>query len=360
MAKTPEENLVEDGDKVMTDNDGSGRGSMVPGPVATGDAHANRPQDQGGTDADTAFVRGQDISRSAMISAIVGQLVGMDNADLSQIWSSIDDANAPGAAAAPLEGDQGKNLASISTKEDVEELLSGEELSEEFKAKAGLIFEAAVQARIAAERVAIEEAAEAKLEESISEITEQLVDQMDKYLTFAAESFVAEHKEQIEDQVRSELAESFVADVNSLVEKYKIQSDPVTLETTAKLQEQIEALEAKLNESVEREAGLAAAAKVAEQKAIFAEAAEFLTPIQRDRFTKLSESVEFDTAESYRARIDIIKESVSKKPGSEVKDTVITENAMDGVPAADSDTAQPKSQDAHVRSVLSALRRTIA
>lgn len=317
---------------VGTDLSGAG-GSMLPDPVETGDAHANRPQDNLEGDQDTARVAGQDVPRSQLINAIVAQLVGMDNADLSQIVSAISltqDATAPGAAAATSDN-QSNNLASITTKEDVAELLAGEDLSEEYKQKATMIFEAAVQARLVAEREAIKEQAQRDVEAAVESMTEEMVGQVDRYLTFAAEQFVKKNTATLEIATRNTIAESFLADVVSLVNRYQISSDVDTVAANEAYENTINELKLKLNEQVE--SLIEANKELVEfrRKEAFSVVAESLTPLQRNRFAKLAESVEYDDVEGYTNRLGIIKESVVQAADSTTsKATAIVES--DGVP----------------------------
>lgn len=346
---------------VGTDLAGAG-GSSLPEPVETGDAHANRPQDNPQSDADVARVAGQDVSRAQLIQAIVAQLVGMDNADLSQIVSAISleqDVTAPGAAAAPLGGAQGGNLASITTKEDVAELFSGEELTEEYKEKATVIFEAAVQARVAVEREAIKEQAERDVEAAVESMAAELVGQVDRYVTFAAEQFVETQKEQLETVTRNTVAESFLADVVGLVEKYKISSDPEVVAANEAYEAKIAELETKINEQVEALVSANEELKGFRQKEVFDSVAESLTPMQRGRFAKLAETVEFDTVEGYKNRLTIVKESVVKTGESAPAAKPLNEATIDGVPPVNEAEVQaPQSvSDPLVKSVTSLLGR---
>lgn len=346
-------------------HDVNGKGTVTPTPVATGDVYANR----NGTDlpsnseADVLDVRGQEVSRGNLLAAIINQLVGMDNADLSQIVSAInpnESANAPGAAAAPLEGAVAKNLASIATHEEVKELFAGQNISEEFAQKATILFDAALGARLVAEKALIEEAAEARVEKTIQEVTDKLVGEIDRYMTFAAESVLAETKAELENATRNVKAESFIAGVLQLAEQYKIDSDANVSSAVAGLTAQVAALEAKLNEGVEREVTLSEELKGFRKDAVFNEVSGSLTALQRGRFKTLAEGIEFDSPDNYRVRLAVIKESVvaAAKPAAPAAAAVVAlTESVDGVPALTPNETKVSSKDPVVKGVLSALGR---
>lgn len=354
----------------ITDNashDVNGKGQVVPTPVATGDPHANRAADRTDlTDAGTAETRGEHISRGQMIAAIISQLLGMDNSDLSQVVSSISveqNATEPGVAASALPGASAANLSTIATKEEVELLFAGEKgLTEAFKDKATVMFEAAVSARIAAERVLMQEEADARIEQIVSETTEKLVNDADRYLTFAAEQVLEATKEQLEVAQRNLVSESFVAGVMQLVEQFKVDSDVETKSAVAELQASLAEAKGKLNESVEREVTLNGELKAFRKAAILEEVASTLTAMQRGRFKTLAEAIECDTPETYRAHLNVIKESVvaasKSAPAAPPALAPLTEAALDGVPSLTDETDKPASSDPVMLSVMSALSRT--
>ena len=359
-AATPlAENIVD-----TASHDVNGKGQEVPTPVETGDPHANRAADKTDqTDAAVAETRGTEISRAQMINAIIAQLLGMDNSDLSQVVSSISvaqDATQPGVAASALPGASAANLGTIATKEETELLFAGQDLSEEFKEKATTLFEAAVSARIIAERLLIEEAAEARIETVINETTEKLVNDVDKYLGFAADQVVEASKAQLEVAQRNIVSEGFVAGVLNLVEQFKIDSDVETKSAVAGLEAQLAEAKAKLNESVEREVTLTEELKGFRKATILDEVAGSLTAMQRGRFKTLAEAIECDTPETYRAQLTTIAEAVTaatKAPAAPATLAPLNES-FDGVPSMAAEVAKAPSTDPVMKSVLSALSRT--
>lgn len=367
MKKNPtDENLNEE----ITDgasHDVNGKGQVVPTPVETGDPHANRAADRTDlTDAETAEVRGAKVPRAQMLVAIFQQLVGMDGEDLSQVFSTIaanTDATLPGVAASAVGGTAAANLATIATKEEVEILFAGEELTEEFKDKATTLFEAAVQARVTAERALINEQAEERIEQVVAEMTEKLVGDVDRYASFAAEQVVEATKAQLEVAQRNTISEAFVASVLALVEQYKIDGDTEVKSAVEGLEAKLaEAatekadLEAKLNESVNREVTLTEELKTFQKASILEDVASSLTAMQRGRFKTLAEAIECDTQENYRARLNVIKESVVAAAAAPAAAALAPLNeSSDGVPAL---TDKPASTtDPVMKSVLGALTR---
>jgi hypothetical protein len=296
----------------VPDHDANGMGSMVPGPVATGDAH--RPQDNTTeTDADVAIVQGQPIPRSALLRALVATLQGMDQVALDRIANEVDamqDVNIDPANSVP--DLQGTNLASIAVKEDIEEIFAGEDtLTEEFKAKTALVFEAAVGARVAVVEAEMREAQEAQVSEAVEAVTEQLVDQLDRYISFAAENFVTENAPVLEQTIRSVAAEKFLEGVITLAEQFNVDMPQAKVDVVEELSGKIEGLETRLNEAIEDAVNAKQELKVLQMKEVFEEVSAPLTTPQRDRLRTLSENVSIDgDIETYRVSLKTLSESV--------------------------------------------------
>lgn len=355
-------------------------GGVLPDPVDTGNPHANRPQDNLQGEQEVADVPGVgDVPRAAILNALLSKLVGMDGAQLAQVASTlsltIDVVANP--TAGMVNADAATNLQTITTKEDVAELFAGEELSEEFIAKAEVIFEAAVQARCAgfkaeldekiqkiqeeaeAKVLEISEQAEKEVEQAVVGVTDELVEQIDKYLTFVAEDYVERNKVVIEETARNTLAVEVLNSISSIVSRYSVVSE--NIDPLADMAAKIEALEAQLQEALDANIERANALKDYRRKEIVSEAAESLTSLQKSRLFSLTESIDFSSDDELREKVTVIKNQIMRKDEATTKVSVIAEsNTSDGVPLADDGSAVNVAPvDTEVNAVLSYLKRGV-
>ena len=218
-------------------------------------------------------------------------------------------------------------------KEDMDALLSGEELSEEFVSKATTIFEAAVVAR--AEEVIAE--AEAALQEqfdvAVEEIKEELAAKVDDYLNYMVEEWMTENQIAIEKGLRAEIVEDFIGGLRNLFVEHYIDIPADKVDVVEELTTKVEELEASLNEQINK--GVELTKELNEQKKIEAiyTACEGLTQTQVEKLKSLAEGVEFTTEEEFVAKLDTLKESYFK---AEVK--VADASALDDEVQIDEET----------------------
>jgi hypothetical protein len=201
-------------------------------------------------------------------------------------------------------------------KEDIDALLSDENLSEEFIAKSTTIFEAAVIAR--AEMV-IEEAEQELLEQfeqAIEEVKEDLAAKVDDYLNYMVEEWIKENQIAIEKGLRAEIVEDFISGLRGLFEEHYIDIPAEKVDVVEGLTAKVEELESALNEqimtAVEMKKELSESKKI---EAIYA-ACEGLTQTQVEKMKSLAEGVDFTTSEEFNGKLETLKESYFK---SEVK-----------------------------------------
>ena len=197
-------------------------------------------------------------------------------------------------------------------KEDIDALLSDENLSEEFIAKSTTIFEAAVIAR--AEMV-IEEAEQELLEQfeqAVEEVKEDLAAKVDDYLNYMVEEWIKENQIAIEKGLRAEIVEDFISGLRGLFEEHYIDIPAEKVDVVEGLTAKVEELEAALNEqimtAVEMKKELSESKKI---EAIYA-ACEGLTQTQVEKMKSLAEGVEFTTSEEFNGKLETLKESYFK------------------------------------------------
>ena len=193
--------------------------------------------------------------------------------------------------------------------EDVDALIAGEELSEEFRAKAATIFEAAVTAKVNAEVAALTEAFESTLTEEVEKIQTELAEKVDDYLTYAAESWMKENALQIEHGIKTEMAESFFNGLKGLFLEHNFTVPEEKFNLLDGMVEEIDEMEAKLNEQID--ANVALNKRIGEfvKMEIVNECATGLAETQKEKLASLAEGVEFETEEDFRKKVETIKES---------------------------------------------------
>ena len=193
--------------------------------------------------------------------------------------------------------------------EDVDALVAGEELSEEFRAKAATIFEAAVTAKVNKEVAALTEAFEATLSEEIEAIKTELAEKVDDYLTYAAETWMKENALQIEHGIKTEMAESFFNGLKGLFMEHNFTVPEEKFNLLDGMVEELDEMEAKLNEQIDTNITLNKRIGEFVKMEIVNECAVGLAETQKEKLASLAEGVEFETEADFRKKIETIKES---------------------------------------------------
>ena len=233
-----------------------------------------------------------------------------------------------------------KMINKAKIKEDMDALLSGENLSEEFVAKASTIFEAAVIAR-AEEVVAIAEAElMEQFEAAVEEIKEDLAAKVDDYLNYMVEEWIKDNEIAIESGLRSEITEEFIDGLRNLFVEHYIDVPSEKVDIVEGLAAKVEELESALNEQIQR--GVELNKELNEQKKIEAiyTACEGLTQTQVEKLKSLAENVEFTTEDEFVGKIDTLKESYFK---ADIK--VADSSSLDEVLVEEDGEAVAKSAD---------------
>lgn len=206
------------------------------------------------------------------------------------------------------------SAASATVKEEIDGLF-GDDLSEEFKEKATTIFEAAIAGRIAEERAALEEEYSAKkveLEESFEkakqEIQEELSTQVSEYMDYVVEQWMEENKVAIDTSLNAQIAEEFIEKLKALFEESYIQVPADKVDVVEELAAKVEELESQLNGVVAENIELKSVVDAKSQEEIFSEVSEGLALSQVEKLRTLAEGVEYDSVDTYRRKLEIVKE----------------------------------------------------
>ena len=194
-------------------------------------------------------------------------------------------------------------------EEDVNALLEGEELSEEFQEKARVIFESAIKSKVAEIKEQLEAAYEQTLVEEIQSIKESLVDRVDAYLEYVADEWIQENALAVEHGLKTEMTESFLSGMKSLFEDHYVTIPEDRYDVIESMVDKLDEMEEKLNEQIQRNVALNRRLAESVADVIFAEVTEGLALSQKDKLASLAENVEFDGEESYREKLVTLRES---------------------------------------------------
>jgi len=211
--------------------------------------------------------------------------------------------------------------------EDLDALVSGSELTEEFRDKAKLIFEAAVAEKVNAEVATISEAYEKAYEESVAELKTELSEQIDSYLTFVAQKWVEENALAIDNGIKAEIAENVMRGLQNLFIENNLDVPEEKFDLVDDMVEKLDEMENKLNEQIEINVEMHKKLGGYIKNGIVSEVSVGLAETQKDKLQGLSEGVEFKTEEDFRNKIETLKESYFSKsaPQTLVEDAPVEE-----------------------------------
>ena len=212
----------------------------------------------------------------------------------------------------------------FSVEEDVNALLTGEELSEEFKEKTKTIFEAAVKSKLAEETKKIEESYEARLTEQVETVKSELAEKMDKFLSYVAEEWKKENEIELHNGIKLEMAETMMLKMKQLFEENYVELPEEKYNVMDEMTEKLDEMEAKLNEQIETNMSLNSKINAFVKEATIAEVSKGLAQTQAEKLASLAEGVEYDSAESFKNKLETIKENYFPKAKVELKEDIAT------------------------------------
>jgi hypothetical protein len=206
------------------------------------------------------------------------------------------------------EGYKGKKKDSM--KEDIEALVDSEAtLSEGFKEKAEVIFEAALNARVGERVEELEEQYRDELAEETDRVQTELVEKVDQYLNYVVENWVEENKLAIENGLRAEIAESFMGALKGVFQEHYVEVPESKTDIVDELANKVDRLEEELNTSVTKSMTLKEQVQDLTRQKIVREAAEDLTATQAEKLRGLTESIDFENEDTFADKVSTIKES---------------------------------------------------
>ena len=193
--------------------------------------------------------------------------------------------------------------------QDVDALVAGEELSEEFRVKAATIFEAAVTARVNEESKALQEAFEESLTEEVEKIKTDLAEKVDDYVSYATKQWIEENALAVEHGIKNEMAESFFNGLKDLYVEHNFSVPEEKFNLLDGMTGELDEMEKKLNEQIDTNIALQKRIGEYTRMEIVNDAATGLAETQKEKLASLAEGVEFENEEDFRNKIETIKES---------------------------------------------------
>jgi hypothetical protein len=264
-------------------------------------------------------------TKAGMINAMYGKLNAMKKVDLQAAYGSM--------MGEEVELEEEEVVAEADThSEELEALVESEAtLSDEFKAKTAVIFEAALKSKLSEEVERIEASYEERLAEETAAQKSELVEKVDSYLNYVVEQWMEDNKVAIQTGLRAEIAENFMSGLKNLFVESYIDVPESKIDLVDDLADQVEELEEALNKTTADAISLSEEVEGLKRAAIVAEAASELADTQKEKFYSLVEGVDFDDAEQFASKVATIKESFFAKATVETEEEITEETGGDVV-----------------------------
>ena len=217
----------------------------------------------------------------------------------------------------------------INIDEDINALIAGEELSEEFQEKARTIFETAIKSKVATVKEELQKAYEEVLVEEVEAVKKDLTTRVDSYLEYVADEWVKENQLSVEEGLKAEMTDSFLDGMKKLFEEHYVTIPEDKYDVLESMVDKLDEMESKLNEQIDKNVALNRRLAESVADVIFSEVTEGLALSQKDKLAKLAENVEFDSEDTYREKLVKLRESYfpsnTSAPKKDNSDTLISE-----------------------------------
>ena len=197
----------------------------------------------------------------------------------------------------------------IDVSADVEALLQGEELSEEFQTKAKTIFEAAINSKVDAIQEELEKVYSEKLAEEIESTKTSLTERVDSYLEYVADEWLHENQLAVDQGLKAEMSESFMTGLKGLFEEHYVSVPEEKYDVLESMVNKLDEMESKLNEQIDKNIALNKRLSESTSDGILSDVSEGLAVTQKEKLASLAESVEFESEENYREKLVTLRNS---------------------------------------------------
>ncbi len=299
------------------------------------DAQTKGAKDAGGADTPTAVKEplaaeteiehdGEELEEMAMTkemmkAEMMKKMEGMKAKELKAMYNKMEmmgkeeEEKSESKDAKVEESTLDERIASVDVSDDVSALTQDEELSEEFKEKAATIFEAAVKSKIRSEVERIEMEKTQEIAEEINTVRDELTEKVDNYMNYVVEEWMKENEIAIERGLKGEIAEDFISGLKALFEEHYVDVPDEKYDILGQQSEKIDELETKLNEQIEKNAEMKKSHDVLVRDRVFTECSSDLADTEVEKFKSLAEEVDFSNEESFKEKLDQLKESYFPK-----------------------------------------------
>ena len=291
-----------------------------------GDATGSAPKRKGDNTKKDPMIK----TKAGMIAAMVGKMQGMNKQAINAMYGKMESMDAEEFAGEQIAEEEIKDQVKVEVdfKDDLKALVNEEAtLSEEFKQKAETIFEAAINTKINAEIDRLEEKYNEELSEEIESTKKDLVEKVDSYLNYVVEGWMEDNKLAIQNGLRTEIAEDFMNKLKDLFVESHIEVPEDKVDLVDELADNVEELEAKLNESTERSIQMAEELETYKRESIIREATKDLAETQVEKLKSLAENVDFDDEETFAKKVAQLKESYFAKTAKTQEEIIEDDDA---------------------------------
>ena len=286
-------------------------------------------------------------TKAGMMKAIYDSLNGMKKAELSDSFAQIMGATLFEEDDEEEEGDDEEEPAvskklskedlEIDVKEDIDAIVSGEELSEDFKTKAATIFEAAVSAKVISEvnerLQSFEDEYTKELSEAKEEYMTNMSEKVDGYLNYVVEEWMEENELAVEKGIRSELVEDFMTGLKNLFQEHYIDIPEEKVDLVDDLFEKVEELETKLDESINTNVEVKKELAKFKKEEVLRSVSEELAETEKEKLTKLADGIDYEDDSQYQEKLEVLRENyfpkTSDTPQTITEDVENTETEKD-------------------------------
>jgi len=271
-------------------------------------------------------------TKAGMINAAYNKMAGMKKEDLAGALTQLmgEDVDLDDEALVA-------EASNVDFSEDLNALVESEAtLSEEFKAKTAVIFEAAIKSKLAEEVTRLEASYEEELTEAVSSTKAELVEKVDSYLNYVVENWMKENQLAVQNGLRTEIAEKFMNSLKDLFTESYIEVPESKVDLVDELAQEVEELEEALNKSTQKAIEVSEELEVMKRATVISEASADLATTQAEKLASLVEDIDFVDVATFTAKVQTIKESYFTK-------TIVESSIDEEIDDADGDFVEAPS-----------------
>ena len=298
------------------DMGGDAAATKVKEPLAAGDQ-----LDHDGEEIEEGVMK-----KSDMLAAMYSEMEKMKATELKAAYGAMMKKDEEKEEEKVEESTLEDRLSSVDVSEDVAALTEGEELSEEFKTKASTIFEAAVKSKVRTEIERLEDEYSKELTEQSDKAKDELVEKVDSYLDYVVQEWMKENELAIERGLKGEISEDFIAGLKQLFEDHYIDVPDEKYDVLEAQSKKIEELEEQLNLQIEKDKELHSEIGELTKDSIIKDVSDDLVDTEVEKFKGLVEDVDYSDAESYKSKLETLKESYFPKRAEEQSTNEISDD----------------------------------